>query len=116
MTTSNLYALPITVTCLISALLLLLQHYALLPYARHIARKELPTLTRYVLGVLALNGPLVILFAFLPQGLTPLIVNLAIIAVTTTGGLAVLAAYGLDIVVERLAQWYENEFLKDFVL
>lgn len=100
--------LSIALAAISSALLLLLEHYALLSYTRHVARREMPFIVRYVLGTLALNGALVMLFWLDPK------TNAAnaIIWVTAISGLAVLLAYAVDWVVESLSQWREESELR----
>lgn len=108
---NELPTLPIVLACLVAALLLVVEHYALLPLCRLVFRIEMPPLVRYVLGVLALNGTLVVLFDKLPT-LTPLTAVIATIAVTVCGGSALGLVYAVDWVAERLAQWRESQELQ----
>lgn len=100
---------PVALAGIAAALLLLLQHYAILPYVRHIWRRNMPIILRYVAGMLAVNGSLVMLF-WLEPSVEP---ATAVIWVTSCGGTAVMLAYVLDKVVEELAQRREERELKD---
>jgi hypothetical protein len=86
----------ILLACVVTMLLLLVEHW--FPW-RLMLRRDLPRLAAYVLGVLALAGPLTALFvrwkAWMPlAGLWSVIVS---------GGLAVMVAYGVDWLLGRLA-------------
>lgn len=80
---------------LFTALILGIQHYAILPYYRAGVRRDMPILMRYVIGVLAILAPSFVLFSVWGT----LSANDAILAlslITAIGGLAVFCFYGLD--------------------
>lgn len=100
---------PITLAGAICFLMLLVQHYAILPIVRHIWRKKLPVLPRYLIGTLAMNGSLVVMFWLSPNE-NPVV---AVMWVTGFGGAATMLAYGIDQVVEALARAREEKELRD---
>ncbi len=97
----------IHITALIAALLLVGEHY--FPWGMLLHHK-LPRLAAYVLGVLALIGPLSALYAFWIR-FQPEIGGRfylgALWAVVGAGGAAVLICYALDHVLERMALAHE---------
>mgnify|MGYP001560007618 CR=1 FL=1 len=96
----------ISLAALIAALLLVIEHYALLPYVRSIWRRDMPVLVRYTLGTLAMNGTLTILN--LAVDMDNVESAAAIVIVVTCSGLAVFACYGLDELIARISEWYES--------
>jgi hypothetical protein len=94
---------PILTFSTIAALILLVEHYAVLIYTRLLSGNPLPVLPRYVIGTLAMNGTLTVFF-FLQPSLTPLGAAASVILITSLSGLAVFLAYGLDWCFEGLAQ------------
>lgn len=96
----------ILLAALIAALLLVIEHYAFLPYIRSILRRDMPTLARYVLGTLAMNGTLTLLN--LTVEMDTVESAAAIVIVVTLSGLAVFACYGLDELIALISEWYET--------
>lgn len=83
--------------------MLIIQHYAVLPIVRHIWRQKMPILARYLIGSLAMNGSLVVMFWLSPNE-DP---GLALVWVTGCGGVATLFCYAVDRIVEEIAQGHE---------
>lgn len=93
----------IHLAALIAALLLIAEHY--FPWSMLLHRK-LPRLAAYVLGVLALTGPLSALYGFWIQTQAEIESYFylgALWAVVGAGGAAVLVCHALDHILERLA-------------
>ena len=86
----------ILLTCVVAALLLLVEHW--FPWRLALGR-DLPRLAAYVLGVLALVVPLTVLFAQRGE----LDAAIGMWAVIVSGGLAVILAHGVDWLLARLA-------------
>jgi hypothetical protein len=105
MTTANL------ITGAISGLLLFFQHYAILVFVRLIWRQKLPTLPRYIIGTLAVNGSLTVMFWISPNEPPAE----SVIVVTTMSGLFVLLAYAIDWALEAAAQRHEQNELDKIV-
>lgn len=105
MTTANIIAGTV------SGLILMLQHWAILPIVRHIWRVKMPTLPRYIIGTLAINGSLTVMFWLSPSEPPAT----SVIVVTTMSGCFVLLAYVIDWAVEAAARRHEEEELKKIV-
>lgn len=86
----------ILLTCVVAALLLLVEHW--FPWRLALGR-DLPRLAAYVLGVVALVAPLTVLFARRGE----LDAAIGMWAVIVSGGAAVMLAYGVDWLLARLA-------------
>jgi hypothetical protein len=86
----------ILLTCVVAELLLFVEHW--FPWRLMLGR-DLPRLAAYVLGVLAMMGPLTGLFAH--WGEMEAVIGMW--AVVASGGLAVVMAHGADWVMGRLA-------------
>ena len=106
-------AIDILLTMILSWLLLWVEHW--FPW-RLMFRKELPRLLAYIMGVLALHAPTTVLFIFWARSAVDVSHYghvIALWSVTIAGGLAVLSAYGIDWLLDRLARSTElRELLK----
>jgi hypothetical protein len=96
------------VTALFAALVLGVQHW--FPWQK-IMRAPLPRLVAYIMGTLALTGPLTVLAIVTEQT----VMAVAIPFVTTVGGLTVILAYGIDDAINRLAEWRAEHDVRDVV-
>lgn len=93
-------------TALFAALVLGVQHW--FPWQR-VLRAPLPRLVAYIMGTLALTGPLTVLAVVTEQT----VMAIAIPFVTAVGGLTVIGAYGIDDAINRLAEWRAEHDVKD---
>ena len=102
----------ILICCGVVMLILLVEHY--FPW-RLILGRKLPRLAAYVLGVLAMVGPLS--FLYFRWEVAPVMVHghlVALWCVVVSGGLAVLLAYALDWIAGRVRLSYELAELAEF--
>lgn len=79
----------------ISAIILLLEHYALVPLWKKTLNQEMPPLARYVAGVLALYVPITWAYLSISQLDSGSAVTI-LWGVSVIGGATVFATYGFD--------------------
>jgi hypothetical protein len=101
----------IIITAIVSAVLLGLQHYLVLPYWKAAARREMPLIVRYIGGVLSTSVPTCFLFIYWGS-LTAADAITAIVCNTVLSGLSVVSFYALDWLFELISLWHDRRTAK----